>query len=188
MYQEDVATLVYAHGTAIYRFCHKLAGNKPDADDLYQETFLKALEQCHKIDKENNPKAFLLSCTINIWKSNRRKYARRQRLAPITSLSEADCVADEYDIEEAVLSKLAGSVIRKSVDKLDDKYRIPLYLYYTLEMGIADISIALKIPPGTVKSRLHKARSLIKKRLEVSSNEVQQFGRSIVQKSPFIQA
>jgi RNA polymerase sigma-70 factor (ECF subfamily) len=54
----DLDSLVESHGKAIYGFCYKLIKNKADTDDLYQETFLKAMELCHRIDKNNNPKVF----------------------------------------------------------------------------------------------------------------------------------
>ncbi len=56
----DLNEFVSLHGNAVYGFCHKLAKNRADTDDLYQETFLKAMELCHKIDKNNNPRGFLI--------------------------------------------------------------------------------------------------------------------------------
>ncbi|WP_304943677.1 RNA polymerase sigma factor [Vallitalea guaymasensis] len=78
-----LSDLVELQGKAIYGFCYNLTNKKNDADDLYQETFLKAMELCHKIDRNNNPKGFLISIAIGIWKNNCRKYAWRQRIAPI---------------------------------------------------------------------------------------------------------
>jgi len=83
----DIDSLVMLYGKAVYGFCLKLARNKDNADDLYQETFLKALELGTKIDKSNNPKAFLISIAVGLWKNNRRKYARRQRIAPERELN-----------------------------------------------------------------------------------------------------
>lgn len=60
---------------------------------------------------------------------------------------------------------------KKAVDKLDEKYRIPVFLYYTLEFSIGQIGKIMKLPDGTVKSRLHKARKLLKKELEVVLDE-----------------
>lgn len=52
------------------------------------------------------------------------------------------------------------------VGMLEDKFKIPIIMYYTAELSLEEISKALKIPKGTVKSRLHKARQIIKKELE----------------------
>lgn len=168
----DIDSLVMLYGKAVYGFCLKLARNKDNADDLYQETFLKALELGTKIDKSNNPKAFLISIAVGLWKSNRRKYARRQRIAPERELNEevANSImcTDMSTPEDVVILRERCAVIRAAADKLNDKLRIPLYMYYTAEMSVEDIATALRIPQGTVKSRLHKARKILKEILEVS--------------------
>lgn len=179
MQAEDIIALVDEHGTAVYRFCHKLTRNQTDADDLYQETFLAALEKCHTIDQNRNPKAYLLSIAVTIWKNNCRKFARRQRLAPTVPLEEADQAQGRLDVEELVITADIHRSIRAITDDLGDKYRIPIYLYYTLEMDVASIADVLGIPSGTVKSRLHKARALIQKRLEAKPREEARLFRAV---------
>lgn len=171
----DLSDLVTLYGKTVYGFCHKLVRNRADADDLYQETFLKAIELCHKIDKENNPKGFLISIAVGLWKNNRRKYARRQNIAPIVELNEGMnncCISkSESTPEDIVISNELQIIIQNSADQLNDRLKIPLYMYYTAEMSIVDIASALKIPLGTVKSRLYNARLALKNILEVSEYE-----------------
>lgn len=175
MNNADLSDLVRLHGKAVYGFCYKLAGNKVDTDDLYQETFLKAMELCHKIDKNNNPKGFLISISIGLWRNNRRKYARRQRIAPIEELNEeisnGYIVKDTLTPEDMVISNELSAMIQAAANSLNDKLKIPLYMYYTAEMSNEDIASALKIPQGTVKSRLYKARKALKNVLEVNEYE-----------------
>lgn len=170
---EELSDLVKQHGKAIYGFCYRLAGNKADTDDLYQETFLKAMEVRHKMDMNQNPKGFLISIAIRLCQNKRRKFAWRQRIAPTDELNEAVdkvCSMDEETTpEEAVLSNELRSMIQAATDRLDDKLKIPILMYYTAEMPVDEISLALKIPPGTVKSRLFKARKALKKILEVET-------------------
>ncbi|WP_246637576.1 RNA polymerase sigma factor [Crassaminicella profunda] len=167
----DLSELIKLHGKSIYGFCYKLTKDKTDTDELYQETFLKAIELCRKIDKDNNPKAFLISIAIGIWKNKRRKYAWRQRIAPTQELNEDvndDYIfKDELTLENIVISNELRVRIQTAVDTLNDKLRIPLYMYYTAEMSIQDIASALKIPQGTVKSRLYKARKALKNILKL---------------------
>lgn len=166
----DITELIRLHGKAVYGFCGRLAYNQADIEDLYQETFLKALELRHKIDRKNNPKAFLISITLGLWKNNRRKYAIRQRIAPVETFDEA--IGQEYILdkkespEDALISKEISERIQEAAEGLQDKLRIPLYMYYTAEMSNEEIASALKIPKGTVKSRLHKARKILKDVLE----------------------
>jgi RNA polymerase sigma-70 factor (ECF subfamily) len=166
----DLSGLGELHGKAVYGFCHKLAKNQADTDDLYQETFLKAMELCHKIDKDNNPKGFLISIAIGLWKNKRRKYARRQRIAPTEGLNED--VNNGYisgsgsTPEDIVISNELRARVQTAADTLNDKLKLPLYMYYTAEMSTEDIASALRVPRGTVKSRLHKARQTLKNILE----------------------
>lgn len=171
----DLSDLVKLHGKAIYGFCHKLTQNEADTNDLYQDTFLKAMEMCHKIDKDNNPKGFLISIAIGVWKNKRRKYAWRQRIAPTEELSEDvnnDYIfKDELTPENIVISNELYAMIQTAADTLNNKLKIPLYMYYTAGMSNEEIASALKIPLGTVKSRLHKARKALKNVLEDSKYE-----------------
>lgn len=74
MNTREISELVEMHGNAIYTFCCSLTHNKIEADDLYQETFLKAIERKGKIHQNENPKSYLIAIAIGIWKNSRRKY------------------------------------------------------------------------------------------------------------------
>ncbi len=169
----DLSDIVEFDGKYIYSFCYKLTKNKHDSDDLYQETFLKAIELCHKIDIGKNPKAYLISIAIRLWKNNRRKYAWRQRIVRMEPLNEeqynASAINPETTPEDITITRELNLMIQKAADKLSDKYKLPLYMYYTVGLSIDDIAMALKIPSGTVKSRLHRARRSLKNELEVSN-------------------
>ncbi|MGE5396675.1 MAG: RNA polymerase sigma factor [Chitinophagales bacterium] len=170
----ELSDLIMLHGKAIYGFCYRLTKNQTDADDLYQETFLKAVELRHKIDKDNNPKGLLIAVAIGLWKNNRRKYARRQKLAPILEHRENVnyIPKDQTTPEDMVISNELRATIQNAADTLDDKLRIPLYMYYTAEMSNEEIARSLKIPLGTVKSRLYKARKALKSILELEVSEL----------------
>lgn len=169
---EELSDLVKKHGKSIYGFCRKLAANQADTDDLYQETFLTAMEKRDQLDANRNPKGFLLSIAVRLRRNHRRKFAWRQRIAPTADLGDA---ADrlrhpgEETPEEAVLSRELRGKIQAAADGLNDKLKIPLYLYYTADLSVEEIASALRIPVGTVKSRLHQARKTMKERLEAES-------------------
>ena len=156
------------HGESVYKFCRSLTYSKEDADDLFQETFAKIFEQPHKISGSDNPQAFMFSTALYIWKSWKRKYARRSRIAPVELLDEsADIPAGETPgIEEDYILREEISMTKKLVDALPEKFKTPIIMYYTMEMSLPDIAAAMNIPEGTVKSRLFKARKIIEKGLE----------------------
>lgn len=170
---DELIELVKLHGKSIYGFCYNLTGNKEDTDDLYQETFLKAVELRLKMDASRNPKAYLISIAIRLHQNHRRKLAWRQRIAPTAEFDEtvnkSGSLASVATPEDAVLSLELHTMIQEAAHRLDDKLKLPLYMYYTAEMTVEEIASALRIPQGTVKSRLHKARKTMRKVLEVDS-------------------
>ena len=167
--QYTVAELVELYGDAVYKTCRRLTFSRESADDLFQETFLQAFEKLRKISASKNPQSFLLSISIYIWKSWKRKYARRNRLVPVAALNES--VPDRLSVEEQLLEQEEIHTVRKLVEILPEKLKIPVILYYSLEMNVPDIAASLGIPDGTVKSRLFKARKIIEKGFEQNENK-----------------
>jgi len=157
------AQLAEKYGDALYKFCRSLAYSKEDADDLFQETFLKAFEQPNKISDSENPRGFLFSTALYIWKSRKRKYARRNRIAPVEHLDEN--IISQVNIEDEYTAREEIVIVRGLVEALPEKFKVPVILYYSAEMDIKDIAQTLKIPAGTVKSRLFTARKIIEKGL-----------------------
>ncbi|MBP3604365.1 MAG: RNA polymerase sigma factor [Lachnospiraceae bacterium] len=162
------------YGKEIYGFCRHITGNVQDGEDLYQDTFLKAVELADKIDVNQNPKSYLLSIAIRLWKNRSRKRAWRQRIVGaeiMNTLEELEYEVAENDTktpEMEVLMMEQNVFVAKCVQELKERYRLPLYLYYSAELSVKEIAECMELPQGTVKSRLHKARAMIKEKLEVA--------------------
>lgn len=166
------------YGKEIYAFCCQITPNTQEAEDLYQDTFLKAVEFGNRIDYEQNPKSYLVSIALRIWKNRKRKYAWRNRIAGTEQLVEEmvdgeDTVSGSTTnpVEEEILGKELKKQVQIAVAGLHEKYRVPVYMYYTLQLSIAQISSIMKLPPSTIKNRLFKARKLLQKELEVVLDE-----------------
>lgn len=175
MEARELETCIDEFGTEIYRFCMKLCMDKQNAEDLYQQTFLTALESDINLDWEQNPKALFFSFAHKLWKSGQRKYARRASIAPCSNLDDEneDLLKSKENVEEKVFQKELIKETNKIIESLPEKIRIPLTLYYLFEQPVEQIAQTVKKPPGTIKSRLFKGRSLIKKSL----TDVGRFGR-----------
>lgn len=167
--------LVKDYGSLLYSFCYQLTGTQQESEELYQETFLKAVELHERIDLERNPKGFLIAIAARLWKNRKRKYAWRQRIAPKEHIEDEILLIRSLDAvdnpEEMALREEQRQMVCQAVSALSDKLKVPLYMYYTAELSVAEIAEMLHIPQGTVKSRLHKARNQLKKELEVQWNE-----------------
>lgn len=150
----EIEKCIDEFGTDIYRFCLKLCMDKSEAEDLYQQTFLKALEMEWTLDWGQNPKALFFSLTHNLWKSDRRKQARRNMIAPCSNLDdEAEAVLhSDESIEESYLQKELISEVNRIIETLPEKIRIPLTLFYLSNCSVeqmlhADISCET-VPDG----------------------------------------
>lgn len=165
---QELEQCILLYGKDIYSFCMHLAKEKESADDLYQDAFLEATRKLASIRYEDNPKSYLLSIVIRLWKNRVRKQAWRNRIAPQVAeeaLEECMHIA-EGDMVEQVVKEEEKVYLWRAVDGLSDTYRIPLLLYYMENQSVALIAKLLSIPQGTVKSRLYKARKLLEKELE----------------------
>jgi len=157
--------LVGEYSDTVYRFCLSLTFRKEDADDLFQDTYLRAFSKIEKIRVSKNPQSFLLSIATSLWKSHKRKYARRNRLAPIVDMDETN-YSDSTRLEDSLVADEEVQIVRELVNDLPDKLKITVVMYYTIEMSLSDIAETLKVPIGTVKSRISRARGIIRKGLE----------------------
>lgn len=166
----DIDQLVEQYSDSVYRYCKSIAYTLEDAEDLYQQTFLKALELHKKISLEKNPKAYLLSIATNIWKNHKSMYARRERIAPTVSCElegiQIEDIRSDQDVLEQVVKAEQLGLLRQCVDNLPEKQRQVITLFYAGELSLEEISKVLKIPKGTVKSRMHKAKEQLRKEME----------------------
>lgn len=166
----ELEQCIQEYGRDIYSFCKYLTCNVQDADELYQDTFLKAVELHWKIDGQDNPKSYLLSIAVNLWKNRRRKEAWRNRIASVVSLTEEQeenlTGGVEISPEETYLVNEEMQIVRSAVDKLPEKLKVCVLLFYMEDLSVAQVAKTLKLPEGTVKSRLYQARKLLEKELE----------------------
>ena len=170
MTKQELEMCIDEYGKDIYSFCKHLTNNPLEADDLYQDTFLMAIELKEKIEYSNNPKSYLLSIALRIWKNKKRKFAWRKRIADMQSIvDERDAGMGEsavLSLEERITIKEKDESIRMAVNRLPEKLKIVVLLFYMEDLSTAQIAETMKIPIGTVLSRLHQARKILKKELE----------------------
>ena len=169
MKQEELENYIYTYGKDLYSFCCHVTRSRQEADDLYQDTFLKMYEMGEKVVIRTNPKSFLMSVALNLYRNHKRKLSVRQRIIGVSvAVDEAtDSVADEErGTEDLVVAKEECLLVREMVRKLPDKYRIPILLYYMEELSIAEIAALLQMSENTAKTRMRRAKKILKERLE----------------------
>ena len=174
MEAREIERCIDVFGADVFRFCRRLCADRADADDLYQQVFLRALEARIALDWASNPRALFFSLAYRLWKSDARKRARRQAIAPSECLDDApaDALCAPEDLQERVENAQRDAAIRAIVRDLPEKLRIPVELYYLGDCTVEQIARPIQRPRGTVKSRLFQARETIRKRLEEAGYEV----------------
>lgn len=168
MNRQQLEHIVETCGSSIYSFCLYLTKDVLQAEELYQDTFLMAIKQ-DKIDFAVNPKSYLLGIRINLWRNHIRKLQLRRKKVNTVYLSamEIEDIADNlFYVDDIIERNEIRKQVHNAVDRLEDKYKLPVLLFYMEELNVEQVANILKIPQGTVKSRLYKARKILERQLE----------------------
>lgn len=167
MTKQEFEEYVQAQGADILRFCRMTTASKIEGDELYQDTMLKLLEQLQHLNVDKNLKSYTLSVAIFLWKNQRRKYARRKRLASFESY-EAQDESGNLKVISADTKTPEQTVVQKMVFDLPEKYRTVIELFYSADLKISEIATCLQVSENTVKSRLRRAKMILKRKLEAA--------------------
>jgi RNA polymerase sigma-70 factor (ECF subfamily) len=146
--------LVLAHQEAVFRLSYLLLGDPDDAEDVAQETFLRAWNHLKRFDPTRPLRPWLLSIASNL-ASNRRRSAGRY-LAALTRAFRHEPISSA-STEDKSARAMEASDLWKAVQTLSVADQQIVYLRYFLELSVAETAQALDIPEGTVKSRLSRA-------------------------------
>ena len=159
--------LITEYGKKLYSFCLYTTKDREMADDLYQQTFLTVMEK-DDVRMDENPKAYLIAIALNIWKNRVRKILWRKKIADVTFVEEEELfqvAVGGLSVEEEVVKRQEEANVRREVLNLPEKQRVVILMFYMENMSIEEIASTLKIPAGTVKSRMSSAKSVLKERL-----------------------
>lgn len=170
MEKQQLEKYINEYGRDIYLFCKRLTQNKNTADDLYQETFLKLWELDNVNDTEN-PKNYLLGIAVNLWKNQCRKQMWRKQIAEIVPASEESQIENfsaADSVEDTVISNQEKVLVQDAVNRLPEKLRIVVLLYYMENLKVAEIAEQMHESVSSIKSKLMRARKYLRKELEDS--------------------
>ncbi|MDF2156364.1 RNA polymerase sigma factor [Algoriphagus sp. CAU 1675] len=146
-------------------FALKLTRDLDDANDLLQDTMVKAFTNREKFTEGTNLKAWLYTIMKNTFITNYQRMVRRGTFVDTTDnlhyLNSSD-----VQIENGVYGNFAMDDIQDAISKLEDVYKVPFMMHFR-GFKYHEIADKLQIPIGTVKNRIHIARKLLKENLVV---------------------
>lgn len=152
MTQEERTQAVERWGDMVWRLALVRTADKSDAEDVFQEVFLRFFRHEDELLSDEHRKAWLIRCTVNRAKSVLSAPWRR-RTAPLETAEQVGVEDDYREVYAAVLS-------------LPAKYRTVIHLHYYEGASVEEIALALGAARGTVKSRLSRGRALLREMLE----------------------
>lgn len=143
----DYQNTVEKYSNMVYRLAYFYTNSKYDADDIYQDVFLKYLQNKKEFKDDEHKKAWLIRVTINnckkLWKSSWKR-----KVLPLNN-------EIKFEMEEEI-------GLYNELKKLPKKYRLVIHLYYYEQYSVRDISIILKQKESTIRTWLTRARKLLK--------------------------
>ena len=159
----DIETLMRKHGNEVLRTAYSYVKDKFTAEDIFQEVFIKVYKNLENFRDESDIKTWIIRITINTAKDY-LKSAYSRKVVPMMEFKEDQMVSDN-DFEE-IENRDRDEQVKKTVMSLPEQYREVLLCVYYHDMSVADTAKSLGIAEGTVKSRLSRARDMMKNKLE----------------------
>lgn len=151
--------------TPLYSAALRLTRSRPDAEDLVQDTVVKALRFADRFTPGTNLKAWLFTILHNTWRNARRGAARNPVAADseLVELAEGQAVGGGPGVtpETLLLRSTLDAELQAALDRLPETFREAVWLRDVEEFSYAEIADMLDIPVGTVMSRISRGRRLL---------------------------
>ena len=164
---ERITEIYNRYSDMVYRLAFSRTANKQTAEDVFQEVFMKLVENANKLTNEDHLRYWLVRVTINCCNKTFR--------SKIDTVEYEDELSKGNDLEEIVknsgedilLKREREELIRTTLNQLKPpEYRDILYLFYYEEFKIEEIAKVMKITNGNAKTKLFRARAALRKALE----------------------
>jgi len=174
---EAFETLVNTYKDRVYNMAYRYLGRHEDAQDVTQETFVRAFKGIHDFEGRSQVFTWLYSIAGNLARNHVRDRSRkgRDKTVSLEQLSEkAPGLAQQFSATVDSPDALAAAhelrdTLQRCVEELPDHYRLVFVLRTYEGLSYDEIAEAVNCPPGTVKSRLNQARVQLRNRLKTLS-------------------
>jgi RNA polymerase sigma-70 factor (ECF subfamily) len=160
--EQEFETRLVESSTLAVRVAYSVLRRREDAEDVAQEAFARAYRSFAQLRERDRFRAWLVRMTwrlaINRWRADRRRSAREQ--------AHAESMPPEPTAEETVDGRRRAAELWRAIDALPEKLRIVIVLASIEGHDLGEVATLLRLPVGTVKSRLFLARRRLKEQLQ----------------------
>jgi RNA polymerase sigma-70 factor (ECF subfamily) len=161
--EELLEAAVYEHSRLVFRIAYSVLRNHHDAEDATQETFIKVLRQSRKLKQVENLRAWLARIA---WRVAVDRYKKTSHVAmDDLERAGADLRSSEVAADDAVQGMQLNAMLETMIGSLPSKLRGPLVLSTVEELSPSDVAKVLGITEAAVRSRLFRARQILKEKL-----------------------
>lgn len=167
------------HIDALYRYALMLTRNSFEAEDLVQETYVRALEARHRLRDDSNVKSWFFTILRNLWLNQLRKSKSSPQLVYVDGEEGgADRLAEcAYDSQEILIRREDVEQVQIAIARLSIDFREVILLREFEELSYQEIANVLNCPAGTVMSRLGRARAKLRILLAETSSQSISYGK-----------
>jgi RNA polymerase sigma-70 factor (ECF subfamily) len=155
--------LMRQHQEPIFRYAYLLTGDADEAEDIAQETFIRAYRALDRFDAERPMRPWLLRIAANLASNRRRSLGRY--FAALQRAFQQERPAQK-GVEEQSRQAIRAGKVWEAVGQLKPSDAQVIYLRYFLELSVEEAAQAMNVPAGTVKSRLHRASERLRQVIE----------------------
>ena len=159
------------HMDALYRTALRMTKNETDAEDLVQEAFVKAYRFWDKFETGSNCRAWLFKIMTNIFINDYRSKSRSPMSVNMDDIDDnflfgqLATIGPGDDPEKQLFAKIFDDDVKKAIEELPDDFRLVVVLSFLEGFSYQEIAEIADLQLGTVKSRLHRGRKLLQKKL-----------------------
>jgi len=161
-----IAQLIQENELGVFRLALSVLGDPGEANEAAQDAFIAALSALKSYQESSNFKAWLYKIALNLSRSRLRKRKALQRLQRVLITLFRVQAQRTPSLEEAIIHNEEDEALWKALEKLDERHRLPIVLYYYHEFSVREIAEILNIKEGTVHSRLSIGREKLRVELD----------------------
>lgn len=165
--QQDFRAEMIPHLDALYNFALRLTTDPTDAEDLVQDTIVKAFRFFNSYEKGTNAKAWLFRILKNSYINNYRKKSKQPHQVDYDEVSTyyetvRSEQSDTTDMEDIMYREMLDDQVTRALEKLPEDFRTVVLLCDVEGFTYEEIANMLDVPIGTIRSRLHRGRNLLR--------------------------
>lgn len=179
--KEWFEVIVRRYNPVLYKIGRSYNFNHPDTQDLMQDSFIDAYKALAQFEGRSSFKTWLLRIMLNnCFKKKAKSTFKNEQMQPISNEAQPLFVLPEKATEERLHQKELGKIIEQALATIPEDYRLVFALREMNELNVADTAHLLHISEANVKTRLSRAKAMLRRRLEQSYRASELFAFNLV--------